>query len=75
MTHLDIEELYTTRLLVFLETEPQSNEYRQVILNKEEFKAFSMSLGKVTEKNGKDEVVEINLSEDIHSLPDLIEHL
>ena len=35
---VDTHELYTIRTLIFLETEPQSNEYHQVMLDKETFK-------------------------------------
>lgn len=68
-----LDELYGTRLLCFLEEEPQSNNYRQVILNSEQFKNFSLSLGKVTDQNGNDQTVEFQMSEEIYKLPDLPE--
>ncbi len=64
-------ELYGTRLLVFLETEPQSNKYRQVILDAAEFKRFAMTIGTVTGKNGGLEDVLIKDSDEVYDLPDL----
>ena len=65
-------EVFNTRLLVFLEDRPQSNEYRQIFLNAEEFKKMSSSIGKVVgkEPNGND-TVEFRYSDEIYSLPDL----
>lgn len=42
--HISMEELYTTRLILLMETEPQSNEYRQVRLNEEQFRKMSDAL-------------------------------
>ncbi len=70
-------EVFCTRLLVFLEETPGSNKYRQVLLGPEEFKQFSINLGKV-EKEGvtlpsgtKGAVVKMELSDDSYDLPDL----
>lgn len=70
---IDDSVLYSTRLLVFIETEPQSNKYRQLVLTPEEFKNVSFSIGKVTNKVGNGEQVEVKMSEEIWELPDLPE--
>lgn len=70
---IDDTVLYGTRLLVFIETEPQSNKYRQLMLTPEEFKNVSFSIGKVTSKVGDEEQVEVKMSEKIWELPDLPE--
>lgn len=36
-----LPDLYIARLLVMLETNPQTNKYRQIILNKKQFKMLS----------------------------------
>jgi hypothetical protein len=74
MTQIDPYELYGTRLLVFLEEEPQSNKYRQILLTKDEFKKLSLSIGTVVEQDGADQTVEMHMSEDLYTLPDLPEH-
>lgn len=61
-------------MLLFLEVNPQSNKYRQVLITPEEFKTISLSLGQITSKNGDDEHVSMDVSEEIYDLPDLIEH-
>ena len=72
MNSINAVDLYEQRMLVFMEEEPQSNKYRQVLLNAEEFKRFSMSIGTVTsEKYGDIEMVEMKLSDKIYTLPDL----
>ncbi len=75
MKHGDLmHDLYTTRILVFFETEPQSNKYKQLILNGEEFKRVSdaITVGKqVGEREGDIQSFEINLSDEIYILPDL----
>lgn len=63
--------IYETRLLIFLETSPQSNKYCQVILSKREFKKTSLTLGKIVDKKGKQEKVTITLSQKEFTLPDL----
>jgi len=70
---IDKYTLYGTRLLVFLEDAPQSNQYRQIILNQDQFKNLSNSIGTVVDKEGDDEQVEIEMSEEIYTLPDLYE--
>lgn len=66
-------EIYSTRLLVFLETHPQSNKYNQVLLQPEEFKRVALSLGQLVEQTGKTQTVELNSSDEIYTLPDLQE--
>ncbi len=73
MQKLDLTELYTTRLLIFLEDEPQSNTYRQVILTPEQFKTTSLSLGEVLHTEGDQQDVALQLSEETYQLPDLPE--
>jgi hypothetical protein len=63
------------RLLVFLENEPQSNKYNQVILSPEQFKIISKNTGRKVESDVelKDgfEMYETKLSDDDYILPDL----
>lgn len=70
-----VNGVYGTRLLIFLETKPQSNQYHQILLNEEEFKKVSMTLGKNTgakDTNGND-IIELYHSKEIYPLPDLEE--
>ena len=53
--------LYGMRLIVFLEESPQSNIYRQVLLDDEKFKKVSDSVCTVINKKGDMENVEIRL--------------
>lgn len=62
------------RLLVFLETGPQTNKYQQVMFNPEEFNRVSQSIGEVTAINGDKQDVAIKLSDAVYNLPDLVEH-
>ena len=67
-------ELYEQRLLVFIETEPQSGEYQQLLLNGDEFKRLSDTIGtKVQDPDLREdfETLQINLSDDLYKLPDL----
>jgi len=41
---MDIGQIYEQRLLVFMETEPQSGKYNQVLLDPESFKKVSYSI-------------------------------
>ena len=66
-------DLYGLRLLAFNETEPQSNQYRQVILTEEQFKAFSDAVCTVHGREGDKETVSLQMSEEIYTLPDLQE--
>lgn len=66
-------ELYSTRMLVFMEEEPQSNKYRQVVLTKEEFLNITKGIGTVIKEEGNIETVEVRKSEEIYTLPDLRE--
>lgn len=70
---IDKYTLYGTRLLVFLEDSPQSNQYHQVILNPTQFKRVSDAISNVVGRNGDDEDVEMELSVDTYKLPDLQE--
>jgi transcription-repair coupling factor (superfamily II helicase) len=65
--------MYGIRLLVFIETEPQSNKYHQVILNPKQFRSVSKILGRVISKEGSKEIKEMVISEEIYTLPDLQE--
>lgn len=63
------------RLLVFLETDAQSNKYNQVLLNGEQFKKVSDSIIN-SARTGEDlkpgmEEVELTTSEEEYDLPDL----
>lgn len=72
---IDPIDLYGTRLLVFLETEPQSNKYNQVLLNPAQFKAVSNNIGVYLDEECRPgfEVKEVELSDEEYTLPDLQE--
>lgn len=70
---IDKYTLYGTRLLVFIEDAPQSNEYHQVHLNETQFKRVSDAISNVVGRNGDDEDVEVEMSIDTYKLPDLQE--
>lgn len=67
--------IHEQRLLVFLETNAQSNKYNQIILNQEQFKRVSDAI--VNESRAGDDLkpgmeeVEITASEEEYDLPDL----
>ncbi len=69
------EEIYENRLLVFLETGPQTNKYHQVLLNSEHFKKVSDAVtnGRISIEDAREgfEVVEFPTSEEEYGLPDL----
>jgi len=69
-------EIYSTRLLIFMETEPQSNKYNQIIFTPEQFKEISLKLSNLFPYRGKKgnlELFEIKESEEEYTLPDLKE--
>lgn len=66
--------MYGIRLLIFLESEPQSNKYNQVLLSPEQFKEVSLKLGMVVNQEGNDQTVSLETSEELYTLPDLREH-
>ena len=79
-------ELFSQRCLVFLETEPQSNKYSQVILSQEQFKKISDAIIStfVPEEHPEleegtlapgMEIVNIELSEEEYELPDLKQNI
>lgn len=70
---IDKYTLYGTRLLVFLEDAPQSNEYRQIWVNEKQSKAVSDAVCAVQSREGDDELVMIQMSEETYKLPDLQE--
>lgn len=72
---IDRINLYHQRLLIFLETEPQSNVYNQILVTPEQFKKVSDAICSiVVPKNGNDiETVSVETSEEIYKLPDLQE--
>ena len=80
------DELFSQRCLVFLETEPQSNKYNQVILSKEQFKKVSDAIIStfVSEEHPEleevelidgMEIVNIELSDEEYELPDLQQNI
>lgn len=74
---IDPIELYTLRVLVFLETDAQSNKYNQVCLTAKQFKKMSdaISTELPEDKTLKKEFrnYETLLSEEEYELPDLQE--
>lgn len=69
----DPATLYEKRLLLFLETEPQSNVYNQVLVNSEQLNRISDNIGVVEKSPEKNElyVFNIDLSRKAYLLPDL----
>mgnify|MGYP001581381100 CR=1 FL=1 len=68
------EEIYSLRMLVFLEEEPQSNKYRQVILTPEQYNVVSVGISHNRRPIGGDmDEVEEHLSSEVYTLPDLQE--
>jgi hypothetical protein len=65
-----LREVSVTRLLVFLEVKPQSNQYRQVYLNPERFKQMSDVVCGGPAKS-EDDTVMIKVSDEVYPLPDL----
>ncbi len=47
---IDIKSLYTSRVVILIEMKPQSNEYKQVLLNPEEFKKVSLHLAEMFQR-------------------------
>lgn len=70
MNNMNIQELYIIRTLIFLETEPQSNEYHQVMLDQETFKKVTEVMSTLV-KDGEVQEVNLDLSEETYKLPDL----
>lgn len=72
---INYSDLYGVRVLIFMETEPQSNKYVQVILSPEMFKNMTETIcvktGNVV-REGVDET-KIKTSEEEYTLPDLPE--
>lgn len=72
-----LRQLNNMRMLIFLETKPQSNKYNQILLTKQQFKEVSDALGKIFEvkghslQDGEIRVVDIEISDDETLLPDL----
>lgn len=67
--------IHEQRLLVFLETEAQSNKYNQVLLDEKQFKQVSDAIIKES-RVGEDlkpdmEEVRLETSQEEYSLPDL----
>lgn len=76
---IDTLNLYGLRTLLFIETEPQSNKYCQVILTDEQFKKVSDAIAECfTVRKGEDirngfEEISMILSDEEYTLPDLNE--
>lgn len=69
---MDIRELYAIRTLVFVETEPQSNLYRQALLTQEQYKAMTTAISSnIIQGEDNLQTIEIELSDDIYPLPDI----
>ena len=76
MESLDITELYAQRLVLLLETGPQTNEYNSIILEEEDWeKIFDIALKnkKGSDTVDVDEVPNLHLSEETYKLPDIQE--
>lgn len=67
---LNIEKLYVTRLVLMLETEPQSNSYKQVLITKEQFRKMSDALFDCHEQNILGEIGMLLADDSIELSPD-----
>ena len=75
--YFDPNDLYHVRVLVFMESAPFSNEYLQVMLNEDQFKTLSNTLGSLYKKemqmpDGTHRSV-VRTGMTTHKLPDLPE--
>ena len=76
MESIDTTELYACRLVVLLETEPQSNVYNQVELDTDKYNAVFATIFDCSEDATTIEIGEertIALGEDEIKLPDMVE--
>ncbi len=76
ITELRYTDIYEQRILVFMETKPQSNEYNQVILTPKAFKGMTEAISRRTGKTlapGIEETL-IDTSKAKYKLPDLKSH-
>lgn len=73
-----MEELYQQRMLVFIENEPQSNEYEQLIFTQKQYKELTNFISKLYGIEGITmdglEVIDMKSSEETYTLPDLRNH-
>lgn len=68
--------IYEQRVLVFIEIEPQSNQFRQVLLDNEQFKKVTTLFGTLLKTDEKGlEHYEMKESDEIYNLPDLQSYL
>ena len=68
--------LHENRLLIFLETDPQSGKFQQLLLNAKQFKRISDAIFQDTRIEMSDlkeghEVAELEVSDETYNLPDL----
>ncbi len=72
---MDLSQLYETRMLIFIETGPQTNKYKQVLVTGEQFKIVSDAISTIssTEQDLKEgmEARDVDLSDETYELPDL----
>ncbi len=73
LNQVDKYTLYGTRLLVFLEEGPQSNQYHHVHLNPQQLKMVSDAICTVVDRQGDEENVTVEMSVETYKLPDLQE--
>lgn len=75
MMQPNLSHVFEKRILIFIETAPQSNKYKQIIFTAEEFPRITKSIGTPVGMEGDIQVVEIEESNEIYDLPDLRSHL
>lgn len=66
---IDAGELYEIRMIVLMETAPQSNRYQQVLLSREHFKAVSRAV----ERSGEQVECEVHGGTHAHLIVDDLE--
>lgn len=77
MIPIEIQSLYECRILIFLEESPQSNRYRQVVLDPAQFVAMNQTLRSCFSEKIIDEnkhLAEIIITPKPYLFPDLPSH-
>lgn len=69
-----LKELLSVRLIVLLEVSPQSNKYRQIILDPQRFHNMAIAMGAIP-INGVFDPVNLKMSNDVYHLPEMKQSL
>lgn len=66
-----MKEIYSLRMLVFIETSPQSNQYNQVLLDPKTFKKVSFAISAAAKMSDEIQITPVPCSVEVYTLPDL----